>query len=622
MTSHKHFIKDPTKLVVESLQGLTYLDPSLQLEVEQKVLHLPNYDKRVHLISGGGSGHEPSHAAFVSKDGPLSAAVCGEVFASPNSSQVEWAVEDIMGRGGDGVILVVKNYTGDLLHFGIALERFTASHPDKRDRVRMVVVGDDVAVGRKQGGLVGRRGLTGTCLVYKIASAAAIKGFTLDQTQFVAEVISQRCVTYGVSLGHCHVPGTGHSGSGLTDEEMEIGMGIHNEPGNRKTKISTTDKVVDELLRALTTSAADDVDKGFSNFKKDGTDEVVLLVNNLGGISDLEFGHIVREAGAWLEKSGYKVRRALAGPYMTSLNMPGFSITLLHLPAQPLAIPDGFPSNLTPSESVPTGGFSIDKETILELLDAPTAARGWKVGYQPGSTKDQPQQKAKKVEEAKSTEIGLKIANPELFIKAIKTACEKVIAAEPEITKADTILGDGDAGLTLKGGAEAMLQKVSDESISSTDLIAACLTISDVVETKMGGTSGGLYSIFFNGLAKGLRTAKEEKGATEANQEVWARGLDLALNTLYGYTRARPPSRTLIDPLTAFIITLSSGTTDFSGAVKAATEAADATSTLEAKAGRAAYVEQDTVKESNVPDAGATGVKVILQAIESTILNK
>lgn len=211
----------------------------------------------------------------------------------------------------------------------------------------------------------------------------------------------------------------------------------------------------------------------------------------------------------------------------------------------------------------------------------------------------------------------LTATDPKLFVAALSAAMKKVVAAEPEITRYDTIAGDGDAGLTLKAGAEGVQAKFP--SLSTTDVVDAIVDLSAVVERKMGGTSGGLYAIFLSALGKGLLTAAKEKSEETATAPVWARALELALNTLYRYTLARPPSRTLVDPLAAFIITFGTDPSDFGAAFKAANDAAEATRDFVAKAGRAAYVDQEKLAQANVPDAGAWGVLQILAGIKEAI---
>ncbi|GAA5950894.1 hypothetical protein JCM3765_004622 [Sporobolomyces pararoseus] len=608
----KHILNSPKTAIRDSLEGLNFLNPETELYDTTLILRKPS-TSQVHLICGGGGGHEPAHASFVGK-GMLSAAVSGQVFASPNARQVEKTLEKL--KNGKGTLVITKNYTGDVLQFGLAKERWAATHLGE-DTVRMVVVGDDVSVPRSQGALTGRRGLAGTVLTYKIAGSLATKGANLDEVEYLAKMISESCGTMGMGLEHCHVPGTEKSEEYLEDNQAEIGMGIHNEPGIRKVSpIPSAEKLVDEFLSTITNT--EDKERSFLPFKNDGKDEVVLLVNNLGGLPELELGIVVKEAAQWLERKHITVQRAIAGSFMTSLNLPGFSLTLLLLPREAQI----------PEQSKFETDIKFNKELVLECLDEKTDAPGWKWMYK-GKPEmkilEEEDEKEKKQKESLSEENEVKGPKPtdsKLFISALEAALKSVISAEPEITKYDTIAGDGDAGLTLKAGASGILEEISQNKISDQDVVRAMVECSAVVEKEMGGTSGGLYAIGLSGLSKGLIQAAKELGKEEATVEVWSRGLELALNTLYQYTRARPPSRTLIDPLSSFILTLSSSPSDpktLWSAFDAAKEAAEATRDLDAKAGRAAYVDQDKIREAAVPDAGAWGVWKLLQGVKETL---
>ncbi|KZT18331.1 dihydroxyacetone kinase [Neolentinus lepideus HHB14362 ss-1] len=586
---NKHFLNTPEKLVVDSLEGLCRLNPALVLDPENKVVYIANPDRsKVALICGGGSGHEPAHAGFVG-DGILTAAVCGSVFASPNAAQVRRGID--LADNEKGTLIIVKNYTGDVLNFGLAKEQYGALHADKADKVKFLIVGDDVAVGRSQGKIVGRRGLAGTVLVYKLAGALARRGASLDEVYTLAEWVASRLGTIGVGLEHTHVPGTAPSQSHLKADEIEIGMGIHNEPGHRRlSPVPPLSELIPSLLEFITNTS--DPDRSFVPFKGDGSDEVVLMVNNLGGVSELELCAVVGEATRALYGRGVKVLRVVSGSFMSSLNMPGFSFTLLLLPRA--------------SES-----SAVSTSLILSLLDEPASAPGWR--WSSNTTPPSMVPTATSSESVAATGLSshLSAPDPAAFLAALTRACKTVIAAEPEITRMDTIAGDGDCGLTLKAGASAVLQKVDSGAIKGTDVLGAVIQISQVAEKEMGGTSGALYSIFFSALAQGLQQSARSQSTTSS--QIWTQAVSSALAKLYTYTRARAPSRTLIDPLAAFAEALPND--GFAGAVQKAAEAADKTKHVEAKAGRSAYVEGDRLKKENVPDPGAWGVKAILEGL-------
>ncbi|KAH9978323.1 dihydroxyacetone kinase 1 [Russula compacta] len=571
----KHFINDPSSLVVQSLQGLCAINPKLGLDVNNKVVFLADHqDKsKVGLICGGGSGHEPSHAGFVG-DGMLTAAVCGNVFASPGPTQVRRAIELV--HNDKGTLIVVKNYTGDVLNFGLAKEQFAAQHPSKAEKVKFLIVGDDVAVGKTQGSIVGRRGLAGTVLVYKIAGALVQEGANLDEVYTIAKWVSQNIATIGVGLEHCHVPGTILS-------EIEIGMGIHNEAGvQRISPVPALNQLIQTLLDLLLSQS--DPERGFLPIRGPGKDNVVLLVNNLGGLSELELGGIAREAVTALSAQGVTVLRVISGTFMTSLNMPGFSLTLLLLPS----------SSSTAAAS---------EDVILRLLDASTSAPGWKwTSGAPPSTL-QPPPAVLTTERTTNRTRQVRAQDAQGFTRAVERATGD--------HQMGYRFGDGDCGLTLQVGAHAVLERLRAGSISGEDIVGALIAVSEVAAEKMGGTSGALYSIFFSALAQALSAS----GASSATAHDWSRAVSAAREQLYTYTRARPPSRTLVDPLAAFADAFFANPSDLRTAVRKAAEAAEATRDAEARVGRSAYIEAGRLKRERVPDPGAWGVKVLLEAL-------
>jgi dihydroxyacetone kinase len=279
---------------------------------------------------------------------------------------------------------------------------------------------------------------------------------------------------------------------------------------------------------------------------------------------------------AALDQRKVEVVRLFVGTFMSSLDMPGFSVTALRLP-------------------------ETDADTILAGIDAPSSAPGWRPATKPVLKPEPTPASAAKAEKAEAS--GLTASD--VFIKAIRAGCEDVIAAEPDITRYDVIAGDGDCGLTLKAGGEAIVSAIDAGKITPKDVVNSVRAISEIVENDMGGTSGALYAIFFSALAKALAAAP--KG--EVTADTWSKAAKSALEVLYGYTRARPPSRTLMDPLVAFVDALPK-----SGLAKAAEEAkaaANETANLQAAAGRAAYVDQDALKKEAVPDPGAWGLALL-----------
>lgn len=241
-------------------------------------------DQRVALVSGGGAGHEPAHAGYVG-DGMLTAAVSGSVFASPSVAQILSCIGRIATPAG--VLLIIKNYTGDVFHFHLAAEK---AKTILGVPVKVLVVGDDVSVGRKKSGKVGRRGLAGTVLIHKILGAFSREpGATLSRIFDLGKLVAEHLVTVGASLDHVQIPGRSVVKKDFEESQIELGMGIHNEPGcivlrPRPQLNSLVGRMLDQLL------SEDDKDRAYVQFSS--SEDVVLLVNNLGGVSPLEFGGI------------------------------------------------------------------------------------------------------------------------------------------------------------------------------------------------------------------------------------------------------------------------------------------------------------------------------------------
>ena len=266
---------------------------------------------KVALVSGGGSGHEPSHGGFVGK-GMLDCAVSGAVFTSPTPDQIFEGIKAVATDAG--VLCIVKNYTGDVMNFEMAIE-MAADEDIKADHV---VVNDDVAV-EDSTWTAGRRGVAGTVLVHKIAGAKAEEGASLEEVKAVAEKVIANVRTMGMAISPCTVPAAGKPGFELPEDEMEIGIGIHGEPGTHRAKIATADEIAKTLLDKILA----DIDYKNS--------EVVVLVNGMGATPLMELYIINNFVQDYLAAAGVKVYDTMVGNYMTSIEMAGFSLTLLKL---------------------------------------------------------------------------------------------------------------------------------------------------------------------------------------------------------------------------------------------------------------------------------------------------
>ncbi|MFC8190434.1 dihydroxyacetone kinase subunit DhaK [Cellulomonas sp. NPDC057328] len=311
----KKLINDPQDVVVESVEGFGLAHADL-VQVHRDPLFVARaagtVPGKVGLVSGGGSGHEPLHAGFVGV-GMLDAAVPGAMFTSPTPDQVAPAFA--AADGGAGVLAIVKNYTGDVLNFETAAELAEADGVT----VRTVLVNDDVAV-EDSLYTAGRRGVAGTVAVEKIAGAAAERGDDLDAVAAVAERVVANVRSMGVALTACTVPHAGRPSFDLPEDEIEVGIGIHGEPGRRRVPMAPADEVTEMLLTPVVE------DLGLA-----GGEQVLLLVNGMGGTPASELYVVYRRARALLAERGVEVTRSLVGNYVTSLEMQGASVTVLRL---------------------------------------------------------------------------------------------------------------------------------------------------------------------------------------------------------------------------------------------------------------------------------------------------
>ncbi|RKP35721.1 Dak1 domain-containing protein, partial [Dimargaris cristalligena] len=608
-------------LVVESLQGLAAVYPSLAIDAHQKAIYLSIY--RIALVYiqfycpkiVGGSGHEPAHAGFVG-DGMLSAAVAGQVFASPSSSQILKALRRCASRD-HGSLVIVKNYTGDVINFGRAIER--ARWEGVAKDIRMVVVGDDVGVtssspdaeGDEDASDVGRRGLAGTVLVHKVAGAAAALGASLDDVYQVAQLVAQNIATIGVSLSTCTVPGATSDGRYMKNNEVEFGLGIHGEPGFETKTLDSSKNTVSQMLAKILQSPTIR-----SKLNGDQSHSVVLMVNNLGGTTSLELYTAAREALLYLRSQPIRVTKAYVGPFVTALDMHGISLTLL-------AVPDNQEAELmrylahavgAPGWNNVAGGSPID----LSQLVAPTEQEG--SANMLSNTSPAPAASRSSPAEAGSTNSFLST----VWKPAVIGGCRAVAAVEPLITRYDTVWGDGDCGLTLKSGATAILKgfdrtdpaayhipldpRVPDHTIAA---------ISELVEDSMGGTSGGLYCIMLDALAAQIQALARK--VQDLTLDQWAHCLSNALQTLERYTTARKGHRTLMDVLIPFIESIRSRCMKaLEDAVEAAQRGMEATKVMVPRRGRATYIGDQDAADSEkyqIPDPGAYGLYIIFDGI-------
>ncbi|CAM4189606.1 dihydroxyacetone kinase subunit DhaK [Lacicoccus alkaliphilus] len=300
----KKLINHREHFVSDMLAGLKINDPDIDIIADTVVVRKQRKESGVALISGGGSGHEPAHAGYVA-GGMLDAAVCGEVFTSPTPDKVLEAIKHV--DNGDGVLMIIKNYSGDVMNFEMAKEMAEA----EGHKVDAVIVRDDIAIEDAEM----RRGVAGTVLVHKYAGYLSDEGRSLAQVKEKTESMMTTLHSIGMAVHPCMVPTTGDYGFSLEEEEMEIGIGIHGEKGIYREKMETVDKIADRLLEEL--------------YKYNDSSELIVMINGMGGTPLSELYVVTKYVMASLENKGRKVTKLLVGDYMTALDMQGFSITIL-----------------------------------------------------------------------------------------------------------------------------------------------------------------------------------------------------------------------------------------------------------------------------------------------------
>lgn len=588
--SKRHLFESPDGLVNKALRGIVSYNPSLAFDEVNRVVYDTSYDRsKVSVISGGGSGHEPAWSGYVGTN-MLAASAQGDIFASPSTKQILAAIEAV--ASDVGTILVITNYTGDCLHFGLANEKAQA----RGHNCRMIICGDDVSVGKK-GSLVGRRGLAGQVGVLKVMGAASGIGGTLDEVYDLGMAFSEQIVSIAATLDHCHVPGRTEHGM-LEADEVELGTGPHNEPGYKKLSPAPSPE---DLIKQILTYCLDEQDpeRGYVNFTP--SDETFLLVSNFGGMSQLEMGALVDELLEQLEKDWEIIpSRVYVGCIETSLNAPAFSVSVVNATAAAKSC----------SYSVDQIKGFMDTRTTTAWESMAGAQSGQRRARKEQFVQSRPEEK-KPVDESKDLNI-----DPTLLEKMLRGACNELVEAEPDLTKWDTIMGDGDCGETLKTGATSLLAALDEHKIAAKGSIVTVLQeLEDIVESKMGGTLGGILGIFFvslrNAVERNIPLAKE-KGPSA----VWAKALATALEHLRHYTPAKVGDRTVMDTLIPFAEAMSKGS--FEDGVKAAVDGAEATKTMKPRLGRATYVGAGQEDDKELPpDPGAWGAMVAIKGLKS-----
>lgn len=569
----KKLINDPLQVVSEMIEGLVLADDRLARIAGHNVVLRHDHaahaaSGKVALISGGGAGHEPAHAGYVGQ-GMLTAAVVGEVFTSPSVDAVLAAILAVAGPAG--VLLIVKNYTGDRLNFGLAAEiaRSTGIAVD------LVVVADDVALDTEDGA-VGQRGIAGTVLVHKVAGAAAEAGRSLAEVRQEAQGAIDAVFSMGLGLGACIVPAAGTPGFELSDTEVEYGLGIHGERGAKRGPIARADVMLDTLL-----------DRLLERSKLHANERVALLVNNLGGTAVQELDIVARHALQRLEAAKIEVALVQVGTFLTALEMPGCSLSLMRLD-------DG----------------------RRERLLAPASAAAWRVPTHPVRV-------GASVEARTVTQAALaagpawsSAARAERFETALRAVTAALQKAEHELTDLDSVVGDGDIGLSLARGArgvEAALPELDRKHPA-----VALQAIASILRRELGGTSGPLYAAFVVRAASHLAEHEEVDSA-----RAWAHAFRAGIEGVQTLGGGKAGDRTMLDALIpaadavdAAVERGDAASAVLVAAIEAARAGVEATKQMRPRLGRSSYLGERALGHA---DPGAFAVALWLEAIGSTV---
>ncbi len=551
----KKLINEVGNVVPQALAGLVATSNGLRLIEGSTIVVRADLEAvtsagKVALISGGGSGHEPAHAGYVGK-GMLTAAVAGDVFASPSTDAVLMAIRAVAGPGG--VLLIVKNYTGDRLNFGLAAQ-IARGEGIETD---LVIVDDDCALGSAEE-TAGRRGIAGTVLAHKIAGAAAEAGLSLAEVKARTEAAVAATGSMGVALSACTVPAAGTPNFELGQDQIELGLGIHGEVGLERVPLRPAAELARNLIGKIATDR-----------RLTAGDQVALLVNNLGATPPMEIAIVAQDALDACAALDLKVERVWAGTFLTAIDMAGVSLSLMKL----------------------------DDDRIA-AIDMPAAAPAWvRPGVREGMTIPAP----RAAPQAAAAGTG----EPHV-LAALMAGCEALIQNEGELTRLDQIVGDGDIGHSLAGGAKALIAE--REVLAGLGRAAFWRHVGAVVQRSTGGTSGPLYSILAVGAANALDGATGDAG--EALASAFAAGVQ-ALRDLGG---AAPGDRTMVDalvPAAAAMAAPGTAKERLKAAAAAAQEGAEATASMTPRRGRSSYIGARVIGH---PDPGAVAVARWLQA--------
>ena len=602
----KKIMNTPETFVYDMCHGLAKAHPELEFVEKFKIVKKKeiNPDK-VSLISGGGSGHEPAHAGFVGK-GMLDCAVCGDVFASPSQIQVYNAIKEC--ATDKGVLLIIKNYSGDCMNFNNAAD---LAREEDGIKVDAVYVNDDIAV-KDSLYTVGRRGVAGTVFVHKIAGAAAEQGKSLEEVKAVANKVIANVRSFGFALTSCTPPAKGTPIFDIGDDEIEFGVGIHGEPGRKTEKLQTADGLAKRIVKDLIEDLG--LKKG---------EDVALLVNGFGAtpLSELYlFNNSVSNA---LEKENIGIYKTLVGNYMTSLDMAGASVTVLRLD-------DEFKALLSYPVSTPalTWGAAMSEQAAyaVEAMNAIAKALGItpaaETAHKEAKAAAKTAKAAKKeaVYEVKGKPEVTETINTAAFVAIVDKMADIIIENEVPFCDADK-MGDGDFGMSIaKGFRQLKKEWATRDKADIGTFLGSC---SEIIMEYCGGASGPIWGSAFRyagkaAAGKDVITLADladifqaaNKGVYETGKKSFGRGAVVG-------------DKTLVDALKPCADALEKAAKDgkklregLALGAEAAVKGAESTKTVVAKLGRAGTVGEKSI---GYPDAGAYGLGVIFTELSKFI---
>lgn len=579
-TPVRKLINDPDHLIAELIEGMVSAHPALlktEGETGRAIVAVNGpREGKVGIVIGGGSGHEPAFAGYVGR-GLADAAPLGNIFASPSPSQIMDAA--FAADGGEGVLFLYGNYTGDVMNFDMAAERLS----EHGINARSFVVTDDVASAPKEGAQE-RRGIAGGFFVFKVAGAAADLGLSFEAVEFAAKLANANTLTMGVALSACSMPQTGKANFRIPDGEMEIGMGIHGEPGIERIPIGSADEVADRLLDPI-----------LSELELTAGDKVAVLVNGLGSTTLLELYLLHRRVAQTLSDRDVRIHNSWVGEYCTSLEMAGASVSLMRL---------------TPD--------------LERYLDHPCETPALKVGEPLKATdKAAPRRSHKRSISSVRTRSKTNLQTggsitPENFRTMLRVAGEQVIAARDRLCELDGAIGDGDHGVTMEIGWKAAIEAIVDAEPSET-ISETCRSISDRFLEAVGASAGPLYA---SGFEQAGRNVADRLNLDASSLAAWVEGMADGIAARGG---AREGDKTMLDawrPAAVAARDCAAGggneTACLAAASEVAQEGSDSTAVMKSQMGRSKKLGDRSIGHI---DPGAASAAILIAAMADALRN-